>query len=369
VSAVRVVKFGGSSFTELSDYRRVAEHLMSSVRATGGRVVAVVSGMPGETEALRERLSAVNPSASEAGTAGLLTLADVVSAQLLSEAVIAVGGSAVALPPHRNGIVTNRIWMWARIDRLDPSPVRDALAGHDIVVIPGGPAADDVGMPTWMGKNSSDLAAVATAAGLGLPECEIHSDVTGVYSADPRLVRDAEPLPVVSYDTAARLSALGAKVLHRRSVLLAKRLGVRIVCRGNRSPFESGTTITYSAPPVSSVVIDLKSDLIGFDDTETTQLAQAALADNGVHAIIPSDLDRSLLAVVGSYSTPTRYLDRAGIRYHSRPGRLVSLVEGTSVRSHVADSDDEAVRLGRALHSARRAADNHNRPELIKGIR
>ncbi|WP_017579312.1 amino acid kinase family protein [Nocardiopsis valliformis] len=347
-----VAKFGGSTFAELSDYARIAVYLLQGVRDRGVPSVAVVSAMPGETESLRERLAEVNASPSYRGTAGLLTLADIVSAQLLQEAVIAAGGTALALPPNGHGIVTDRDWTSARILSLSADPVLDAAREHDVVVVPGGPAADGTGTPTWMGKNSSDLAAVALTAALGGTECAIHSDVHSVYDADPALVPTAAPLPSLSYGTASALSLNGAKVLHHRSVRLAWERGITIHCRGNRDPYEYGTTIGQRGAPVQAVLIDLRAELLGFTDDQTLDKARAALSSRNVDTIeVPGD-EGPLISVPGGYSDSERLLDDAGIDHVRRPGRVVTEIDGAQTHHHVVPDEESALRLGKRLHHA-----------------
>jgi aspartate kinase len=344
-----VAKFGGSTFTALDDYRRIADHLLEEVRGTGRKAAIVVSAMPGETEGLRERLAAVNPNPSYRGSAGLLTLADVISAYLLQEAVVSLGGTATVLNQFRHGIHTDKVWMSARIVGMDPRPVRTALENHDVVVIPGGPASDGTGNPTWMGKNSSDLAAVATAVNVGASEVSIHSDVYGVYSSDPNLVPEARVLPELSYSAATLLSARGAKVLHQRAVTLAAEHGIEIRCRGNRAPFESGTVITRNAADIRAVVVDLRSVLVEFADDATARAAYLALTEQGVHALLSDG--RPALAVPGGFVDVPRHLTEAGIDFTPAQGRLVSEIHGPVATSHFASDDAEAIAIGKRLHA------------------
>src|SRR5690606_21059595 len=111
----------------------------------------VVSAMPGETERLRERLTTVNPHPEDASIAGLLTLADTVSAHLLASALHRRGMTATVLAGHQQGRRTDATFARARLARLGPGPLRQALAAHQLVLVPGGQAADEQGRPTWLG--------------------------------------------------------------------------------------------------------------------------------------------------------------------------------------------------------------------------
>lgn len=349
-----IAKFGGSSFRTPEDYGDVAEHLLQR-RQDSGPIVAVVSAMPGETEVLRQRLHQVNPAPRDRNTAGLVTLADVISAQLLASAIDRLGGRAIALVGHQNGITTDDRWMWARVRSLDPEPVLAATADHDVVVVPGGPASDESRNPTWMGKNSSDLAAVSLAKSIGRDECDIHSDVPGIYSADPALVPDAELIPEVSYGFASLLSMRGARVLHHRSVEMAKQAGVRVRCRLNAANYQIGTTMRESAPITRSVIIDLTSTLISFDGPGEADRVHETLASSGLQTVRPADLPEPLVVVTGGFVDVETTLKNAGLPGKIRQGRLVSRLEGLQLSSHLAENDESAIELGRKLHAETRA--------------
>lgn len=347
-----VAKFGGSTFHAPEDYRRIARHLLDRVHDAGAPAVAVVSAMPGETEDLRSRIQAVHDKPSYRGSAGLLTLADTISAYLLHEAVIASGGRAVVLGQHAHGIVTDRSWMAARILRLDERPLREAAEHNDVVVVPGGPAADGGGVPTWMGKNSSDLAATAVAAALGATECEVYSDVSGIYDADPNVVPEASVLPTLSFGTASVLALHGAKVLHHRAIRLARENGITIRCRWNTEPFTSGTVIGAHGVPVQAVVADLHSTVLEFTDVDTMSAARTVLGDHDIHAVQPDGSAQARLGVPGGFVDVERILAESGIDDVTRhPGRMVTEISGSRQTHHIVRGDSEAVALARRLHS------------------
>ncbi|MFI1767656.1 aspartate kinase [Streptomyces sp. NPDC020800] len=344
-----VLKFGGSSFATPAAYGELAYSLSARLDAGGRRLAVVVSAMPGETERLRERLHAVDPRPSGDRVAGLLTLADTVSAHLLAAALHRVGRTATVLAGPRTGFTTEGPFMWARLSRTDPRPLRRALDEHEVVVVPGGQAVDAEGRPTWLGKNSSDLSAVAVAVAVGAGECEIHSDVEGIHSCDPNQVTATRLLDHVSYADATAMSRHGAKVLHHRAVRLAERHGVTIVCRHNTPPFTPGTVIGPGAATADAVVLNLRSVVLAHPDHATADRAHRAFRADGVDAIRLDDTP--CVAVIGGYADPEEVQRRHGVA----PGRWVG-VPVTEIRDglatvHVAADEHEAVRLARELHA------------------
>lgn len=241
---IEVEKFGGSSFKERKDYRGLARRYKERLQEqAGAKWVVVVSAFPGLTEEFRELSKEVNPEPAFEATDALLPLADCISAVLLRHACDAEGVKATTLLGHQHGIITDSNFSRARILRLEPAALKQALQDYDVVVVPGGPAIDTRGRPTWLGKNSSDLTAVAMAAALELPRCSIYSDVDGVYTADPNQVAGAKPMAKVSYEMAIGMSESGAKVIHHKAVRFAQQNGIKIQCRLNRPPYSAGTCI------------------------------------------------------------------------------------------------------------------------------
>ncbi|MEU0369802.1 aspartate kinase [Streptomyces sp. NPDC006283] len=348
MTAPAVLKFGGSSFRTLAAYGDLAEALERRFHDDGTKLVVVVSGQPGETEQFRERLSQVNPHPEDETVAGLLTLADTIGAQLLATAVHRRGLRSTVLAGHQLGLVTNSSFMWARLERTDPAPLRAALRDNDVVVVPGGQAADELGRPTWLGKNSSDLSAVAVAAAVGASRCEIHSDVDGIYSTDPHLVSGTRLLKEVSYNTAALMSLYGAKVLHRRAVRLAQKHRVEIACRLNRAPFPVGSVIGTAGSSVAAVVLNQRSVALRYDTDE--------LADRAFQAFHGANIDTirltsgPLVAVVGGFVDLAEFQRRQGLVPGDFAGVPVTAVRGSKVATHLAAGEDDALHLAQRLH-------------------
>lgn len=249
-----VMKFGGSNFIALTDYRRVALHLRDEARRTGARLVVVVSGMSGTTNRLLEAATTIDPGLRGPVRDQVLATGEMLSTSFLRAALDAVGISAIDLWAPQLGITSDSAATEARITHVDPAPVCAALADNEVVVAAGGQAVNPQGRVTMLGRNSSDLTAIALAAALGLDICQIYSDVPGVYTADPHLVPTARLIAELSHDQCLRMSRRGAKVMHHRAVEHARAHGVRIECRmlGAGGPV-TGTVI--GGKPTSSAVV------------------------------------------------------------------------------------------------------------------
>ncbi|MFJ6480993.1 MULTISPECIES: amino acid kinase family protein [unclassified Streptomyces] len=343
-----VLKFGGSTFRTPAAYEELAAGLDERIRSEGRPMAVVVSAMQGETEALRGRLHEVNRQPGADTAAGLLTTADLVSAHLLTTALHRRGRTATVLAGHQLGLTTNASFLWARVVRTDPGPLRRALAEHEVVVVPGGQAVDAEGRPTWLGKNSSDLSALAVARAVGSHVCEIHSDVDGIYTSDPHLITGARMLPEVSYNMAALMSLYGAKVLHRRAVQLALRHRIEIVLRYNRAPYAAGTTISGAGTQMAAVVFNERSVVLDYPDDAQADAAHHAFHLEGLDTV---RLNRQpSVAVIGGYVDKEAVQRRHGVKAGRPAGVPVAEVRGSKVTTHVAAGGEDALHLAQRLH-------------------
>ncbi|MEC3956376.1 hypothetical protein VMT65_25280 [Nocardia sp. CDC153] len=270
---ITVVKFGGSCFIDLDDYTAVAGYLAALVSADGPsnrRAVAVVSAMSGTTGRLLEAARTLDPGLRAPAQDHILATGEMVSASFLRAALDARGCAATDLWAGQNGLGSDGQATRARIISMDPRPLLDALRAHRVVVVAGGQATDATGRVTMLGRNSSDLTAVAIAAMLGVDRCEIFSDVPGVFTADPHLVPAAQLMPELSYRQCAAMSLAGAKVLHHDSVRMAEAHGVRIECRaltpgdvGGALVAATGTVVGTGSGRVAVVTDRRRLDPIG----------------------------------------------------------------------------------------------------------
>ncbi len=225
-----VQKFGGSSLATAEHIRRVAARIAAD-RALGRRVVVVVSAMGDATDDLLALLQQVSsrPPAREVDM--LLATGEQVSTALLASALEARGCPAVSLTGWQAGVGTDGVHRKSRILDVAPERILRGLAAGRVVVVAGFQGLSPDGEITTLGRGGSDTTAVALAAALGAAECEICSDVDGVYTADPRVVPGARRLPVISYEEMMEMAHLGAQVLQIRAVEYALQNRVVIVAR------------------------------------------------------------------------------------------------------------------------------------------
>lgn len=256
---VIVQKFGGTSVGDLERIQNVANRV-SATKKAGHDVVVVVSAMSGETNKLvgyAEHFSA-NPSRAEMDM--LLSSGERVTASLLSIALNEMGFPAEAMSGRKAGIVTDSIHTKARIEEINPQTMKNSLNEGKIIVVAGFQGVNESGDVTTLGRGGSDLSAVAIAGALEADLCEIYTDVSGIFTTDPRIEPKAKKLDKISYDEMLELASLGAKVLQNRSVELAKKLNVNLVTRTSFTD-EEGTLITkeeniMEKPLVSGIALD-----------------------------------------------------------------------------------------------------------------
>ena len=237
-----VMKFGGSSVADPDKIRHVAQRFVDAKRR-GLNVVGTVSAMGKTTDQLLALASDVSPTPNPRELDMLLSTGERIACALVAMAIDDLGEEAVSYTGSQAGILTDSAHTRAKIREIRGDRIRTSLEQGKIVLVAGfqGFSRDTMDITT-LGRGAGDLTAVALAATLGAA-CEIHSDVPGVFTADPRIVPGARKLPFVSYDEMLEMAASGAKVLALRSVELARNHGVRIHARSTFSD-EEGTWVT-----------------------------------------------------------------------------------------------------------------------------
>ncbi len=350
---LHVMKFGGSSFATEQHFHRVAGYVRERT-AGGGKVALVVSGPPGSTEELRARCLALNPTASGATIDCLLPLADAMGAAYVRAALERQGLKVTTLYGLQLGLLTDSNFSRACILEFDPTPLRTALEAHDVVVVPGGQARDAQGQQVSLGKNSSDLSAVAVAAALGLDQCEIYSDVCGIYSGDPNQLAGTQVLPELSYDAATTLALSGAKVIHHGAVSYARRHGVEILCRLNQDDYRVGTRIGPGGNP-AAVVLDHRSVVLEFSSRPEWERAAAGLRDIRVPIVELSQEGALRLVVTCGFFDVERFLRERKLQSRTLERYLVTEFrrDGTVLR-HLPEKDtarEFSQRLHDQLHA------------------
>ncbi|MBN2782912.1 MAG: aspartate kinase [Campylobacterales bacterium] len=267
-----VQKFGGTSVGDLERIQNVANRV-SATKKAGNDVVVVVSAMSGETNKLvayAEHFSQ-NPSRPEMDM--LLSSGERVTAALLAIALKEMGHDSVAMSGRKAGIVTDSHHTKARIEEIDPTAMNEAIKEGKIIVVAGFQGVNENGDVTTLGRGGSDLSAVAVAGAINADLCEIYTDVTGIFTTDPRIESKAKKIDKISYEEMLEMASLGAKVLQNRSVEMAKKLNVNLVTRSSFCD-EEGTLITkeeniMEKPLVSGIALDknqARISLIGVSD-------------------------------------------------------------------------------------------------------
>jgi len=267
-----VQKFGGTSVGDLDRIQNVANRV-SATKKAGHDIVVVVSAMSGETNKLIGYAEHFSKNPARAEMDMLLSSGERITAALLAIALSEMGFPAISMTGRKAGIVTDNIHTKARIEEINPDIMNSAIKEGKIIVVAGFQGISQDGNVTTLGRGGSDLSAVAIAGALRADLCEIYTDVSGIFTTDPRIEPKAKKLEKISYDEMLELASLGAKVLQNRSVELAKKLNVNLVTRTSFSD-EEGTLITkeeniMEKPLVSGIALDknqARVSLIGVKD-------------------------------------------------------------------------------------------------------
>ena len=236
-----VQKYGGTSVGSPERIQSVADRIVRT-RRSGTDLVVVVSAMGDTTDDLVDLAKRVSAEEHPREMDMLLTSGERISMALVAMAVRDRGQEAVSFTGSQSGIVTDTSHTRAKIVEIKGDRIKEELAKGSVVIVAGFQGVSKDREVTTLGRGGSDTTAVALAAALGAEECEIYTDVDGVYTADPRVVPHARKLATVSYDEMLELASLGAKVLHNRSVEIARRFSVPIHVRSSFN-WNEGTRI------------------------------------------------------------------------------------------------------------------------------
>ena len=223
-----VKKFGGSSVADKERIFNVARRCIEDYEQ-GNDVVVVLSAMGKTTDGLIAKAHEINPNPPKRELDMLLVTGEQVSVALMAMAMSSLGVPAVSLNAAQVVMHTSSAYGSAKLKRIDVERIRHELESRRIVIVTGFQGINKYDDFTTLGRGGSDTTAVALAAALHADVCEIYTDVEGVYTADPRVVPNARKLAEVSYDEMLEFASLGAKVLHNRSVEMAKKYGVKLV--------------------------------------------------------------------------------------------------------------------------------------------
>ncbi|HTX01063.1 MAG TPA: aspartate kinase [Acidimicrobiales bacterium] len=275
-----VQKYGGTSVADAERIRSVAEHI-ARIRRAGEDLVVVVSAMGRATDdliRLAEDVSSVRPGRE---MDMLLTTGERVSVALVCMALAELGVAAASFTGSQAGIVTDTEHTKAKILEIRPDRLRQSLAAGMIPVVAGFQGVSTARDVTTLGRGASDLTAVALAASLGADHCEIYTDVSGVFSADPRIVPLARRLRRISFDEMLEIAATGGKVLALRSVEYARNHHVTVHVRSSFT-WEPGTIVTEEDPMLEQAIVSAVTS-----DVSQVKLTVAGVPDRpGVAAAL-----------------------------------------------------------------------------------
>ncbi len=253
--ALIVQKYGGTSVGTPERIRNCARRILETQRA-GNQVVAVVSAMSGVTDNLIRLAKEVSPEREpiEREMDVLLATGEQTTIALTAMAINALGGKAVSLTGAQAGISTDGVHTKARIVNITPDAVKKMLDEGNIVMLAGFQGETASGEITTLGRGGSDLTAIAMAAAIKADLCQIYTDVDGVYTCDPRVVKTAQKINEISYEEMLEMASSGSKVMQSRSVEFANKFGVRFEVRNsmNNNP---GTIVKEESPGMESVVV------------------------------------------------------------------------------------------------------------------
>ena len=284
-----VKKFGGSSVANKERIFNVAKRCIADYKK-GHDIVVVLSAMGDTTDELLEMARNINPEASKREMDMLLTTGEQVSVSLMAMAMQALDVSAVSLNGFQVKMNCTSRYSNARFKRIDTERIENELEARKIVIVTGFQGVNKHDDYVTLGRGGSDTTAVALAAALHADKCEIYTDVDGVFTADPRVVPNAKKIDEITYDEMLELATSGAKVLHSRSVELAKKYGVQMVVRSSLNESE-GTTVKEVVKMEKMLITGVASDkntarisVIGVSDKPGTAFKIFhRLAKNGIN--------------------------------------------------------------------------------------
>ena len=404
--ALIVQKYGGSSVADAESIKRVARRIVET-KKLGNDVVVVVSAMGDTTDELIDLAEQVSPNPPGRELDMLLTAGERISMAVLAMAISDLGFEARSYTGSQAGLITDSTHGKARIIDVTPGRITQALADNAIPIVAGFQGvSQDTKDITTLGRGGSDTTAVALAAALKAEVCEIFTDVDGIFTADPRIVKRAHKLNQVAYEEVLELAANGAKILHSRCVEYARRFNVPIHVRSSFNQNEGSWVISQEAkdatmeqPIISGVAHDLadaKLTLVAVPDKPgIAATIFETVASNGVNVdmivqnIAASDTNKTdvtftlpktdgkkALAAIESIKDQIQYQDLildediakislvgAGMKSHpgvsanffralAKAGVNIEMISTSEIRISVVTRAQDAVKAVQAIHSA-----------------
>ncbi len=297
--AIIVQKFGGTSVANADKIRRAAKRVIERMQA-GCQVVVVASARGRQTEELMRDALELNPNPPKRELDQLLSTGEQQTVSLFAMALEAMGSQAISFTGGQIRMMTDGVYSKAQIISVDSDFIRYELDKGKVVIVAGFQGIDQYGNVTTLGLGGADTSAVALAAALKAEECEIFTDVDGIYTADPAIFKKAVVLDQISYDEMLEMASLGSGVMHTRAVAFGKRYDVKIRVR-NTADNNPGTIITREVPQMEGVLVSgatiqkdmAKIGLAGIPNvpgTAATVFARLAAAKVVVNDIIQTEI-------------------------------------------------------------------------------
>ena len=270
--AIIVQKFGGTSVADTAKIRRAAERAIATAQK-GNQVVIVASARGKQTDQLLADAFEINPNPPKRELDQLISTGEQQTVSLFAMALEAAGYPAISFTGGQIRMITDNNHTKARIKSIDAARIHKKLDEGKIVLVAGFQGIDNEENITTLGRGGSDTTAVAIAAALKAEQCEIYTDVEGVYTTDPRIFKNAVKIDQISYDEMLEMASLGASVMHGRSIEFGKNYSVKIHVRSS-SKDSNGTIITHEVPQMEDIVVSgatiqkdmAKISLVGVDN-------------------------------------------------------------------------------------------------------
>lgn len=316
VLGIIVQKFGGTSVGSAERIMHVANRVIQE-KQRGNQVVVVVSAMGKSTDQLVDLAGKITSKPSKRELDMLLTTGEQVTISLLALALMEKGYEAISYTGWQAGIETEEQHGNARITNINPEKIKTELDRGKIVVVAGFQGATKDGQITTLGRGGSDTTAVALAAALEADKCDIYTDVTGVFTTDPRVVKNARKLAAISYDEMLELANLGAGVLHPRAVEFAKNYKIPLEVRSSMED-ERGTIVEEETSMEENLIVKgiafedqvTRVSVIGLPNELTTlSTIFSTLASHGLNVDIIIQSTTNDKKTIISFSIKTSDLD------------------------------------------------------------
>ncbi|MCK5013060.1 MAG: aspartate kinase [Candidatus Omnitrophica bacterium] len=248
-----VQKYGGSSVANIDRIKTVAKRILSSKKKNNG-IVVIVSALGDTTDELEDLAFSITKNPPEREMDMLMSTGEQISCALLAMAIKAQGHDAISFTGTQVGIRTDKSHTKARIESISARRIRKALSENKIVIVAGFQGINKDDDITTLGRGGSDLSAVALAQTLKAKVCEIYTNVNGIYTTDPRIVKQAQKIKTITFDEMLEMASLGAQVMQVRSIEVAKRFNIPIHVRSSFSK-EEGTMIVKKTSKLEEIVV------------------------------------------------------------------------------------------------------------------